>query len=49
MFTGRAGRPDTVDGGGEEATIDNWEGRLVSEAEAYEEEDLQEFQEEEAG
>ena len=25
MFTVRAGRPDTIDGGGEEATIEDWE------------------------
>ena len=53
MLTGWAGRPNTVGGGGEEATIDDWEGRSGSGAEVYKEEDeegdLQEFPEEEAG
>ena len=46
MFTGRAGRPDTVGGGEEEeAMIDDWEGRSGSGAKDYKEEDgdLQEF------
>ena len=53
IFTGRAGRPDTIDGGGEEATIDDWERISRSEAEAYkeeyEEEYPQDFPEDEVG
>ena len=53
MFTSRAGRPNTVGGGGDKATIDDWEGRSGSESNSYkeedEEEDPQEFIEEEAG
>ena len=53
IFTGRAGRPDTLGGREEEeAKIVNWEERSGSGAEVYEEEDeeggSQEFPEEEA-
>ena len=40
MFTGQAGRPETVGGvEEEEATIDDWEGRSGSGDKVYEEEE----------
>ena len=42
MFTGRAGRPGTTNGGGDEPTVDDWEGRTGSEAESIEEEEGEE-------
>ena len=38
-FNIQGGRPNTVNRGGEEATIDDWEGKLGLGAEVYEEED----------
>ena len=53
MFTGQAGRPNTIDGEGDELMIDDWEGRSGSEAEACEEEEeeggTQEFPKDESG
>ena len=43
MFTGRVGRPNTIDRGGKEATIDDWERTSGSESEAYKEEDEEEY------
>ena len=37
MFAGWAGRPDTIEGGGEEATIEDLEGISGLEAKTYEE------------
>ena len=43
MFTGRAGRPDIIDGGGDKPKVVNWEGRTISESKANEEEEEEEY------
>ena len=51
MFTGRSGHPGAIDGGGDDTTVDKWEGRTGSESKANEEEeeDMQEFLTDEVG
>ena len=34
MFTSQAGGPNTIDGGEDDPTVDNWEGRTSSESKA---------------
>ena len=51
MFNNQAGHPDTIDGGGDEPTIEDWEviSVLEDKADKEEEEDMQDFPEDEAG